>query len=82
MSDDPKGKPYQHSRYRPGLNVYIEPTIREIYPLSPIAGQVVRTCEGIEYETLALFEDQTVKVPVVTSDGRMFYVEEEYVRID
>jgi hypothetical protein len=80
MSDD-QGKPYQHARFRPGLNVYIDPAIREVHPLSPVAGQIVRTCTDIEFPLLTEIEGPMTGVPV-EFNGEVYCVEEEYVRID
>lgn len=73
---------YEHAIYRAGLNVYVDPAIRDIHPLSPIAGQVVQTTTGIVYKNLEPFEDQTAKVPVIANDGSCWYVEQEYIQAD
>jgi len=72
---------YTHERYCPGLNVYVSPALREIHPLSPCAGLVLLTCEGVYYPRLEMYRERlyTSYVPVCLSDGRVFFVEEEYV---
>ena len=73
-------QPYQHHRFRSGLNVMIDPTILEHHPLSPLAGHIVRTCIGNVYEELVC-EDQKALVPVLWNN-QIFYVEEEYIYVD
>jgi hypothetical protein len=71
---------YEHKTYPAGLNVFIDLAIREIHPLSRVAGLVGVTCKGIAYRNLEMFEDQTAKVPVDFPGVGIFYVEEEYVK--
>lgn len=71
---------YNHEQYRPGLNVYIDPAIRQVHPLSPLAGEVVKTCTGNEYSSLDSGEQRS-QVPV-RYKGQIRYVEPEYIQVD
>jgi hypothetical protein len=71
---------YEHKTYPAGLNVFIDLAIREIHPLSRVAGMEGITCTGVAYKNLEPFEDQTAKVPVEFPVVGVFYVEEEYVK--
>src|SRR5881394_3225821 len=64
-----------HECYRPGLNVYVSPAIRDIHPESPCAVLVAQTCEGIYYPSLEIYEScsYATKVPVLLPDGRVFF---------
>jgi len=76
--------PYVHPRFRPGLNVYIDPRIRDLYPLSPFAGCIVQTCEGSYYPLLEAFgaTPHEKLVPVRDASGQLWLIEEQYVWID
>jgi hypothetical protein len=71
--------------YKIGDIVYIEPAIREIHPLSPVAGKLVEVAEERYYaqalDRLARVEDKRYKnlVPVRYEQDNIWYVEEEYV---
>lgn len=82
---DPEAEPemrrYVHRLYRPGLNVYVDPSIREIHPRSAIAGHIVKVAEGLVYKLLDPFDDYDHKVPVIFG-GEVWYVEEQYVFAD
>ncbi len=77
---EPESYEYEHKRFPVGLTVFVDPSIRDIHPLSPVAGLVGKTCKGIAYKNLEPFEDQTAKVPVDFVNVGIFYVEEEYVK--
>lgn len=79
---EPESYAYEHKTFPAGLTVCVDPAIRDIHPLSPVAGRVGQTCKGIAYKNLEPFEDQTAKVPVDVPGVGMYYVEEEYIRID
>ena len=69
---------YEHTLFPPGTRVWIDPSIRDIHPLSPIAGREGIVTKGIAYENLRPFEDQEAKVPVMVN-GEGHLVECAYV---
>ena len=75
---------YVHPRFRPGLNVYIDPRIREVHPSSPFAGCIVQTCEGSYYPLLEAFGATSHEqlVPVKDGMGQVWLIEEQYVWVD
>ncbi len=75
---------YVHARFRPGLNVYIDPGIRESHPFSPFAGCLVQTCESSYSPLLEVFgaTPHEKLVPVRNVSGLMWLIEEEYVWAD
>ncbi len=80
-------RPYHHACFRPGLNVYVDPSIRNIHPLSRAAGRIVKVTTGLIYDELDCYksvEFQARWVPVSLSGGTEceLYVEEEYVHAD
>lgn len=73
---------YEHVHFRSGLHVRIDPVIRNVHPMSPIAGLIGVTCLGKAYRVLDQLENQTAYVPVqfLFPDGvKTYYVEEQFV---
>lgn len=69
---------FENALFPAGTQVYIVPEIRQIHPLSPVAGKHGVATTGMYHADLALFGDQLSCVPVIV-DGQMWYVEREYV---
>jgi hypothetical protein len=81
--------PCTHPRFGPGVEVYIDESIRERWPTHPLAGKVARACQGEYSPLLDSFADlphHTTRVPVEafepTPHGNMYYyIPEQYVRL-
>lgn len=73
--------PFEHPQFAIGSIVYIDPSIRDIHPQSPIAGQSLEVCQGSYYPLLEAIEGDrhTTRVPVIWQDT-IFYAEQEYVK--
>lgn len=81
---------YEHPVFKPGAVVWIDERIREIHPESPVAGEIVRVTTGTyqsssdphmqEYlDALEAERSHLIKVPVIAENGKVYFVEEEYV---
>jgi hypothetical protein len=72
--------PYVHPRYTPGLDVYVSPSIVELHGACPLAGCVVRTCEGRYFPLQDAFERRSHETYVpVWYEGGVWCIEEEYI---
>ena len=78
---------YEHPIYKPGMRIYVDPSIRDIHPLHKAAGEVVSVTKGPDYtklltpdelKTMDEFEPES-GVPILF-DGEIYYIKEQYVR--
>jgi hypothetical protein len=85
MNDDRglsrSGISYEHPCFRPGLWVFVSESIRDVYPLNPLAGKVVQTCVGFYYPLFEMLEHKSPRnfVPCFYRN-EVFYVEECFVQ--